>query len=599
MKTNVFFPIVIGFLAAIFLAGCTEEKGAEITGLALDKQNVELRADETAQLIAIITPQEAAQGATVSWASKDAEIATVSNDGLVTAVSTGETEITATLGQFTAVCTVSVVDIAVESVQLNKITLSMVKGEKETLQATVLPEDADNVAVTWSSSDEAVATVSEEGEVEAIYPGNAVITATAGGVSATCDVEVIPAEVESVTLDKTEASIFCDETIQLTATIHPDGTGAVVKWSTSDYNKAEVSEDGTVLGKLPGEVTITATAEGKSATCNITILPVEARSITLDPTEMTLSQGESASISATVDPENYDGNIEWTSDNTDVAVVDRSGYVTAVKDGHATITATLGEATATCSVTVSTAASDLNVGDFYYSDGTWSSELDPSKTAIGVVFWVGDPTATDPTLAEEHPECTHGYVVALQEGSEGAPFMENYDLYVDATQSGDFANWLTVNAPEFESILMGQENRDRLSIAQGYNNTKALEFFNENNPNYLTIAKYAVSYRETWPAPEGTSDWYIPSPKEGSLLTVGEYDGDLMDVALIGKVNYRDMINSKIAEISGAKQLNTGASYWVSAFAGVPTAFTISMQFGWVSLANINNILPVRCILAF
>lgn len=596
MKTNVFFPIVIGFFAAIFLGGCTEEKGAEITGLALDKQNVELRADETAQLIAIITPQEAAQGATVSWASKDAEIATVSNDGLVTAVSIGETEITATLGQFTAVCTVSVVDIAVESVQLNKITLSMVKGEKETLQATVLPEDADNVAVTWSSSDEAVATVSEEGEVEAIYPGNAVITATAGGVSATCDMEVIPAEVESVTLDKTEASIFCDETIQLTATIHPDGTGAVVKWSTSDYNKAEVSEDGTVLGKLPGEVTITATAEGKSATCNITILPVEARSITLDPTEMTLSQGESASISATVDPENYDGNIEWTSDNTDVAVVDRSGYVTAVKDGHATITATLGEATATCSVTVSTAASDLNVGDFYYSDGTWSSELDPSKTAIGVVFWVGDPTATDPTLAEEHPECTHGYVVALQEGSEGAPFMEDYDGYVDATNGADFVSWIQVNAPQYQSILQNGEN---LSTAQGYNNTKALEFFNENYPAYPTIAQFAVSYRETCPAPDNTSDWYVPSPKEGSLLVVGEWDGDLMAIELMNRTNYRDMINSKIAQISGATQLNTGTNYWTSGTSSTPTANVISMSLGWVTLSYLGTSLPVRCILAF
>lgn len=596
------FSIALAFFAAIFLSGCTDEQKIEVTDFKLDKTDVELMIDETSQLLAIITPSEAAQNGQVSWKSSDEAVATVSDEGLVTAISVGEAVITASFGEFTAECNVSVVTVAVESVQLNKITLTLVKGQSETLEATVTPEDADNVEITWKSSDEEVATVSSEGEVTAVYPGNAVISATAGGITATCDVEVIAQDVESISLNETDVEIIKDETFQLVAEILPEGTGAAVEWTTSDYYVASADENGVVTGKAVGKATITATAGGKSATCKVTVLPVDAQSISISPDEITLAQGESQQLTATVEPENYDGTIEWTSDNTNVAVVSINGEVTAVANSTATITAAINGISATCKVTVETGTSGLNVGDFYYSDGTWSTELDPSKTPVGVVFYVCDPTSTDPTLAQDHPDCTHGYVISLQNCSDGTPFMENYDAYVEETQSGDFAGWLTANAPQYQSILMGDENRDRLSIAQGYNNTKALEYFNENWINYQTLVQYAGTYRETCPAPENSSDWYVPSPKELSLLFIGEWDGDLMsiDILLQGKTNHRDMINNKLAQIDGAAQLHTDdVSYWASSCAGVPTAFTMNAAFGWVSLANINNNLMVRCVLAF
>lgn len=593
--------IVLALFAAIISSGCTEEQKVEVTDFKLDKTSVELRIDETSQLLAVITPQEAAQNGTVTWSSSDENVATVSNEGLVTAVAIGETVITARFDEFTAECNVSVVTVAVESVQLNKIELTLVKGESETLQATISPEDADNVEIKWTSSDEEVATVSSEGEVTAVNPGEAVISATAGGITATCNVEVLPQEVQNVTLDQNDIEIIKGESMQLTATIEPEGTGAVVEWTTDDYYVASVAQDGTVTGEAVGEVTITATAGGKSASCTVTVLPVEATSITLNPTEVSLAQGESATITATVEPENYDGTIEWTSDNTDVAVVSINGEVTAVGNGTATITASVGTVSANCTVTVATISS-LNIGDFYYSDGTWSQELDPDKTPIGIVFYVGNPTSTDPTLAQDHPECTHGYVIALQNCSDGAPFAENYDAYVAATQSGDIAGWLLANAPQYQTINMSDNNLDRLSISQGYNNTAALEFFNESYPEYTTIAKYAVEYRNTCPAPDNSSDWYVPSPKELSLLFIGEWDGDLMsiDILIQGKTNYRDMINNKISQIEGASLLHTDdVSYWSSSVAGVPTAFTMSAAFGWISLNNINGNNIVRCVLAF
>lgn len=599
MKKSILLS-ALAFLATVFFACCkNDEQQTAITDFKLDKNSIELQIDETSQLLAVFTPSDVTVEGQVSWSSSDDNIATVSDEGLVTAIALGDAVITASYGNFSDECKVSVVEVAVESIQLNKIELTLVKGDKETLIATVSPEEADNVQVTWSSSDEAVATVSSEGEVTAVYPGNAVISATAGNVTATCDVEVVPSEVESVTLSETSIEIYKDESYKLVAEILPEGTGSTIEWTTNNYYVASVADDGTVTGSYPGEAIITATAGDKSATCTVTVLPVDAKNIVLDPSEITLAQGEAAVITATVEPENYDGNIEWKSDNTGVVVVDVNGKITAVGDGSATVTATVGEVSATCKVTVSTGSSNLNIGDFYYSDGTWSQELDQSKTLVGIVFWTGNPTLTDPTLAADHPECTHGYVVALQENSVGMPWMENYDAYTSATQSGDITRWFTANAPEYESLLMGNENRDRLNIAQGYNNTKALEVFNEANPSYLTLAKYAVEYRETVPAPEGSSDWYVPSPKELSLLCTGNYDGDLMGLDLMFQTNIRDLVNSKLSTVSGATQISQTQQYWSSSVAGVPTAFTINMQFSWVSLANISNVLPVRCILAF
>lgn len=600
MKKSIVLPLAMAFLAAVFFTCCTnDEQQTTITDLKIDKSSVELRIDETSQLLAIFTPSDVAVDGLVSWSSSDDNVATVSSEGLVTAIALGDAVITASYGGFSDECKVSVVDIAVESVQLNKIELTLIKGEKETLVATVSPEEADNAKVTWSSSDESVATVSSEGEVLAVYPGNAVISATAGGITATCDVVVLPSEVESVTLSETSIEIYKDGSYKLIAEILPEGTGSTVEWTTSDNYIATVADDGTVTGAYPGEAVITATAGDKSATCTVTVLPVDATGIVLEPLEITLAQGETAVINATVEPENYDGKLEWKSDNTGVAVVDVNGKVTAVGDGSATVTATVGEISATCKVTVSTGSSNLNIGDFYYSDGTWSKDLDQSKTLVGIVFWTGNPTLTDPTLAEDHPECTHGYVVALQENSVGLPWMENYDTYTAVTQSGDITRWFSANAPEYESLLMGNENRDRLNIAQGYNNTKALEEFNAANPDYTTLAQYAVEYRETVPAPEGSSDWYVPSPKELSLLCTGEFDGDLMGFDIMMQTNIRDLVNSKLSTVSGATQISQTQQYWGASVAGVPTAFTINMQFAWISLANINSVLPVRCILAF
>ncbi len=247
--------------------------------------------------------------------------------------------------------------VQVESISMDKTELEISKGDKVTLVATVLPENADNKNIIWSSSNEEFAIV-EEGVVTALKEGEATITAKTedGGKTATCSVTVNSKviSVESVSLDKTTAEITEGETITLTATIKPESaTNKNVIWSSSNEEIATV-KDGVVTAIKEGEATITAKTEDgeKTATCSVKVKakdhPVE--SVELNKTSASLKVGETTTLTATVKPDNAsDKTVTWTSSDSSVASVE-NGVVTAKKIGTATITAKAGDKTTTCTI---------------------------------------------------------------------------------------------------------------------------------------------------------------------------------------------------------------------------------------------------------
>lgn len=251
-----------------------------------------------------------------------------------------------------------VIKRAVKSVELSATEAELTIGGTMTLTATVLPEDATDKTVTWTSSDETVATVDAEGNVTAVAPGQVEITATSNGISAVCALTVKPIVAESVTISETEAELTEGETLQLTAAVAPeDTTDKTVTWSSSDEEVATVDAAGLVTAVAPGEATITAACGEASATCDVTVLArvIEVTGITLDETEIFGAPGNTQQLTATVMPEDAtDKTVTWTSSDEAVATVDADGLVTFVADGEAVITAACGEFTATCTVKVLT-----------------------------------------------------------------------------------------------------------------------------------------------------------------------------------------------------------------------------------------------------
>jgi len=163
-----------------------------VTGVTLELATLDMIVHETATLSYTVYPSDA-DDKFVTWVSNDEEVVEVDLvTGELKAVRDGEATITVITrdGFESAECVVTVTKIAVTSVTLSEIEIELELGNKVTLVATVKPDDASFPAVTWTSSDPGVATVSATGELMALSPGETVITATADGITAECNVTV-------------------------------------------------------------------------------------------------------------------------------------------------------------------------------------------------------------------------------------------------------------------------------------------------------------------------------------------------------------------------------------------------------------------------
>lgn len=330
-----------------------------VKGVTLDKTTLELTAGATGQLIAKLNPEDATDQS-VTWSSSNNGVVTVDQNGSLKAVAAGTATITVktTDGGYTATCKVTVKPVAVTEVQLDRISLTMKVGDMLVLNATVLPENVTDKTVTWSSSNPAAVKV-ENGKLTALAEGNATITAKCGEKSAFCTVTVQKADVlaESVTLDQTTMELTVNGTGKLTATVKPDETTVkTIQWSSSDEAVATVGADGTVTALKEGSAVITAKCGEKSAECTVTVKAeaVAPTSITMEPTTLSLTVGQTHVLNATVLPENATNkSVTWSSNAPDIVEVTAGGAVTAKAAGTATVTARAANGLAvTCIVTV-------------------------------------------------------------------------------------------------------------------------------------------------------------------------------------------------------------------------------------------------------
>ncbi len=369
-------------------AVAVSKKYVHVGSVAVSPESLTLKAGEDAQLQATVLPEDATEKG-VAWSSGDASIVSVDSDGRIHALSAGFVLITATTfdSGLTASCAVTV-SVPVSGITLAPTSLALVEGTTSSLEATVLPSDATNKEVVWSSDNPSVATVSQGGIVTAVSPGDAVITVASAEDSsywATCAVTVTKkyVQVGSVTVSPGSLALTLGEGAQLQATVLPeDATDKSVTWSVDEPSVASVDQNGYVTTLSVGTARVKATSGGKSGECAVTVLPVSVTSVSLSQTSLTLTEGEQADLQATVLPANATNkDVNWTSSNSSIATVSSYGRVTAVSAGTAVITAASAgnpEVMAQClvivnaahigvqSVTVYPVSVELYVGQDYY-----------------------------------------------------------------------------------------------------------------------------------------------------------------------------------------------------------------------------------------
>ena len=413
---------------------------------------------DTFTITATVKPEDAFNR-TVTWSSSDPSIATVDENGTVTAIAKGEAIITAeSADRVKAECKVTV-EKKVAAIELSESEKTVFVGDTFTITATVKPEDAFNRTVTWSSSDPSIATVDENGTVTAIAKGEAIITAeSADGVKAECKVTV-EKKVSAIELSESEKTVFVCDTFTITATVKPeDAFNRTVTWSSSDPSIATVDENGTVTAIAKGEAIITAeSADGVKAECKVTV-EKKVAAIELSESEKTVFVGDTFTITATVKPEDaFNRTVTWSSSDPSIATVDENGTVTAIAKGEAIITAESADGVkAECKVTVEkkVAAIELSesektvfVGDTF----TITATVKPEDAFNRTVTW----SSSDPSIATVDE---NGTVTAIAKGeaiitAESADGVKAECKVTVEKKDGFFKTLLKIITAPFRAII--------------------------------------------------------------------------------------------------------------------------------------------------
>lgn len=261
-------------------------------------------------------------------------------------------------------------------------------------------------------------------------------------------------------------------------------------------------------------------------------------------------------------------------------------------------------------------ATDLKPGDYYYNDGTWSDgglrrihhdgtgggagSVSPvnSKTVMGIIFWVGNPTEPihnngtaftdfgDPALRNEKPQCIHGLVVALEDVSAAMKWQNT-------------ASSISSAGTSYESITTNDGANDALNKLRGYNNTQVIRAYNtsvgSSSPHLVLPMQAIDNWAENNLAPVSSSGWYFPSEKELTLLC----GRDVNNLWLYnsGGTGMRNIVDTAMENVSGAMTISQTIAYWSSSEDSNSNAwcllFTSGMTLYTGKTSAYNNIRPI------
>lgn len=306
---------------------CTAKAGS-LSFVILDKYSVSMNIGETTQLFSLTS-----SGKKPTFKSSRSSVASVSTHGKITAKSPGTAIITAKIRNAEACCKIKVNKT---KITLGSASMILERGEKIRLTA----KTSSGSDVTYKSSKKSVALVSGDGTITAVKPGEAYITVKADSSTAICKVTV---KKPDISLDYTNLTLYRHGRRRILAHV---SSRIRPKWKSSNSSVATVTEFGVITARKHGKATITASLDGVSAHCYVT---VQSPVITLGKTSVNLKVGQKQTLRADVSSFNKP---VFKSSNSKIAKVDENGQITACKAGKAYITVSEDGTSVRCKVTV-------------------------------------------------------------------------------------------------------------------------------------------------------------------------------------------------------------------------------------------------------
>ena len=347
-----------------------------VVSIAVTPANPTVAKGATQQFTATATFSDGSTGnvtSSVTWTSGTTTVATITAGGLATAVAaTGTSTITATQGLISGSTVLTAAPAALKSVAVSPATATIAKTFSATFLAIGTFTDGStatlaNTSVVWSSSNTAVATISNvcctRGEAQGIAPGTVTITAVSGGFTGTASLTVTNATLTSIAVTPTPVQLLVGQTKQLTATgTFSDGSTLDLTtqstWTSSNTSLVTFAALADVKAVALGTATITATSHGISGTGTVNVVPPSLVSITIAPLNAFIGATQTQTYTATGkfsdgSTQNLTSTVTWTSSATTVATMSANVATGVSPGGTTTITATSGAISGSTTLTVS------------------------------------------------------------------------------------------------------------------------------------------------------------------------------------------------------------------------------------------------------
>ena len=604
-----------------------------VSGKASDKvlvssinmvSSLELKVGATSVLNVVVLPENA-DDRSVTFSMEGDCISLDAQTGEVTALKVGTAKVTATANDGSAVkaeCSVSVVSqsqVTNVSITADGDASDVQVGKGLQLYAHCLPAGVVPNSVSWTVDDQSKAIVDQSGVVTGSSASKGsdgswtkvVVTVNADGVTSSMSFPVIPRQPDAIEVDLPEGNMMrVGQQWSFNPRIIPEG----LPYTVSCYG-AMTDAHGIFTASTPGLKNIDfyisdhedLVYSSMRTYVHIDVIPYWVETISI-PETYTMDNGTSAMLvpEFTSDVQGIRPSytdIRWVSSDPSVASVDEiTGEIIALSQGVTVITVTTAHEwsvpegtshkSASCTLTVNESDNSLNVGDYYYSDGTWSSDLNPGKTVIGVVFAKVNATTSDPKLAKDYPGCVNGLVVSTVEYADrnfGAVSAYNGHAYYDGI--GYDAN-----------LIVDPEKTN------GYGNTLAHRDLNASKPDYCVLFNAAegvvAQHAAAVSAPACASAWYVPSYKEMDMLNQNR---DVVNAAL--SVARGTPLAEPYEREESWDENHSSDWYWTSTIKGVwydrgktydhyKYPYDLS-KGGWTTSQQSSGNFKVRLILAF
>jgi uncharacterized protein YjdB len=485
---------------------------------------------QTAQASAILYNKKGAEvEGNIYWTSSNPAVATISEDGRISARAAGKTTIRAISEGKTDSETLTVLDgaalDAVASVSVTAPASQMYIGKRLQLAAEVRNargEVMNNVALSWRSKTPSVASVSSGGEVEGLAQGTGTFEATVSERSGSTSLSVMRAPVNAVSIVLQPASVPVGGSSEGVATVYdPEGevlTGRTVQYSSSNPQVAFVSPAGMVTGVTQGTSSITASSEGKSASATMAVTvpaPKPVASVSVALTSPALVAGSTTQALAT--PRDDSGQplsgrtVSWSSSNTAVATVNGSGVVTARSGGSASIRATIEGPTGSAALNVSAAVVLSRV------------EINPASTTVNV----GESRAFT-AIGRNSNGSTSPVTVAwsatggsiTQQGSYTAGQIAGQFLVIAACSCG-FADTSTIDVLAPAPPAPPAPTLDAVTVSPNSRNLEAGQAYTFIAEGWMSGSSSSISTPVVWTATGGSVDQsgrYVAGSSAGTFV---------------------------------------------------------------------------------